>query len=488
MSTTSSLPVLTPHDVFRACEGSQGKKWIIVDNTVLDVGPLIDDKDGAHKGGNVFAIGRDNTHLFHELHANLPMGLQSVHRPDLGTDSVRKHIMEKVRKHTVGVIASPTGAKSVEVPLTSPDHRFWAASERRPPYLEKVTTAINDPARAAQILQEQIAVQGLSQVQQRAFWAVVGLLTADAAAQPTHWNYKISYYHQYLKGIHRFDNPEFLCPTQNQYYEVPCGSNSCFGDQAWVVLETLVRTCDSEGQGGSQQSSFIDSLVAAHLRAFGPDTSNYGPLGNTNVQSAGDLPIRGPWRHGSLDRFLRNVLIARKKFPECGSNDGSSDCFIRAVPVVARYAGDPSMLDRVSEVVRVTQNNALTVACACAAARILEQIILHGCSGNEAVKRCAEAILTGSGSATGSSASNALLVQEPGKLDMLKGVLASSSSSKTRASSSSSTPCSQRRPTTKLDREIASQLQELDEELSQEPYLDGVKLYSGGAYNAVTVS
>lgn len=349
--------------------------WIIVDNTILDVGPLIEDKDGAHKGGNVFSIGRDNTHLFHELHANLPQ-VPSAHRPDL--PSIMAHIQEKVQKHAVGIIL----ARQHEIPLTDPKHRFWTPTQRRPPYLQKATTSIASRGqRVEDVLKP--AIDGLdpSSPKWRAFWAVVGLIVADAAAQPTHWNYKVTYYHDQLKRLNRWDNPEFVSPSLNAYYQVPCGSNSCFGDQAFVVLQSLVR-CGAVN---------ANDLIEAHVQKFGPHGS-YGPLGSTNVQSAGDLPISRPWRHGSLDRFLRNVQNGAD-FPACGSNDGSSDCFVKAVPAIALFAGHPSLKAYVSDVVRVTQNNSTTVGYACAAAGILEQIILHGLHGADAVRTASEGML-----------------------------------------------------------------------------------------------
>jgi hypothetical protein len=84
-------------------------------------------------------------------------------------------------------------------------------------------------------------------------------------------------------------------------------------------------------------------------------------------------------------RSLKNVA-AGKRWPACGTRDGSSDCFVKIAPVVAAYAGTPEMLDRVADVVRITQNNRITVAYAQAAARVLERIILDGVSGAEAVR------------------------------------------------------------------------------------------------------
>jgi len=177
-----------------------------------------------------------------------------------------------------------------------------------------------------------------------------------------------------------------------------------------------------------------NDLVESHVQKFGPNTE-YGPLGSTNVQSAGDLPIKGPWRHGSLDTFLRNIRRGLT-FPECGSNDGSSDCFVKVVPVIALFAGHPDLVSYVTDVVRVTQNNTTTVGYACAAARILEQIILKGTHGQEAIRVAAKTMV---------------------------------------------------QSTNRVDSEIGAQLEEL-RDLQDLPYLDGVKMYSGGRYNAVTVS
>ena len=55
-------------------------------------------------------------------------------------------------------------------------------------------------------------------------------------------------------------------------------------------------------------------------------------------------------------------VASGKSWPDCGTRDGSSDCIVKIVPVVAAFAGRPELLDRVAEVVRITQNNATTVA------------------------------------------------------------------------------------------------------------------------------
>jgi hypothetical protein len=396
---------------------------VVVDNTVCDVVELVEGEDGAHKGGNVFNIGRDNTYLFRELHANMPR-LPSRHRPDL--PSITDHILEKVKKITVGVLAG----HEHEVPLCDPRHKFWVPSERKPPMIEEVKTSLRAQGLdAASEVAAAVAQLRPDTPEYRAFWAVVGSLVADAAAQPTHWNYKVTYYHSALKEMGAWDCPEFLTPSINTYYRVPVGSHSCFGDQAATVLRSLVHS------GGTVD---IDDLTNRHVAKFGPG-GDYGALGRHDGASAGDLPIEGPWRHGSINTFLRNVQKG-VCFPQCGSNDGSSDCFVKTVPVVALYAGRPELLQKVTDVCRLTQNNSYAVAFACASARILEHIILTGVCGSEAVSIAASELFN-----------------------------------------------FPRGSNRQLDQEIAHDIMKTME-LQHFPYLEGVLAYMGGKYNAIKVS
>jgi len=401
---------------------------VVVDNIVCDVAELVDGEDGAHKGGNVFVIGRDNTYLFRELHANLP-SMPSRHRPDL--PSITDHIIEKVNKIAIGMLAG----HEHEVPLCDPRHKFWVPTQRKPPMLEEVQTSL----RAQNLDTAAEVMAAVAQLRPdspgyRAFWAVVGSLVADAAAQPTHWNYKQTYYHASLKDMGAWDCPEFLTPSINAYYRVPVGSHSCFGDQAATVLRSLVHC------GGKVD---IDDLTKRHITKFGPE-SDYGALGRHDGAGAGDLPIEGPWRHGSIATFLRNVQTGTP-YPNCGSNDGSSDCFVKTVPVVALYAGRPELLQKVTEVCRLTQNNPYAVAFACASARILEHIILTGVCGSEAMSLAAAELFNSS-----------RRYRTPGGVEQ-------------------------------IDQQIAQEIMRTME-LQHFPYLEGVMAYMGGKYNAKHVS
>ncbi|TNN53622.1 Crystallin J1C [Liparis tanakae] len=149
-------------------------------------------------------------------------------------------------------------------------------------------------------------------VANRAIGAIVGSAVADAAAQPLHWVYDL----QKLQVIlAQHPNPEFCPESANPFYRRQTGQQSCYGDQAVVLLESL-SAC-----GGPRPQ----------------------------------LPIEGPWRHASLKGFLKNVDAGKE---ETGCEDDCQiDGITKLAPVVAFYAGKPDMLEKVEQAVRVTQNN-----------------------------------------------------------------------------------------------------------------------------------
>ena len=168
------LPAISHAQFLEECR--RGKQWVIVDNSIIDVTALQDERSG-HKGGNIFNIGRDNTFLFHELHANLPK-MPSKHRPDL--PSITAHIQEKVRDNIVGILDSRQG----EVPLSDPSHGFWRPTERKTAYLEQVSSSLSAIGiDAAQAVAEATAGLEPGTPASRAFWAVVGGLVANSTNQ-----------------------------------------------------------------------------------------------------------------------------------------------------------------------------------------------------------------------------------------------------------------------------------------------------------------
>ena len=55
---------------------------------------------------------------------------------------------------------------------------------------------------------------------------------------PIHWVYDIAKLDEILSG-HK--NPEFIPKFHCPFYTLPVGSNSCYGDQAYALLTSLVE-------------------------------------------------------------------------------------------------------------------------------------------------------------------------------------------------------------------------------------------------------
>ncbi|XP_060078009.1 crystallin J1A-like [Ylistrum balloti] len=197
--------------------------------------------------------------------------------------------------------------------------------------------------------------------------AVLGAVVADAAAQPLHWIYDKN---KLDNLIGETEDITFWEPSANPFYCIPTGRQSGYGDQAYVILKSLV-----ENKGLD-----IQSLKNATYTFFGPE-SDYEHVVNAAYKDKSDavkktFPIKGPWRHFSIKEFLANHKAGKE---ETGSpTDEQIDCVLRIVPVVAMYAGHPKMLNIAEEVVRITQESDFTVVVALCAARILEHFILNG--------------------------------------------------------------------------------------------------------------
>uniref|UniRef100_A0A8C7M1N1 Selenoprotein J n=2 Tax=Oncorhynchus mykiss TaxID=8022 RepID=A0A8C7M1N1_ONCMY len=200
----------------------------------------------------------------------------------------------------------------------------------------------------------------------RALGAIIGSAVADAAAQPLHWVYDLDKLDGFLNEA---PTPEFRPKSANPFYRRDTGNQSCYGDQAFVLLESLSEC------GGLN----VNDLRKRTYNFFGPRSEYDTPVNDPYRDMSGprpQLPIEGPWRHGSIKSFMKN-MDAGKEETGC-ETDFQPDGIAKLAPIVALYAGKPDMLEKVEEAVRVTQNNDACVAETLAAARILEHFILNG--------------------------------------------------------------------------------------------------------------
>ena len=204
----------------------------------------------------------------------------------------------------------------------------------------------------------------------RAFASIVGFFAADAAATSSHWNYELGPFADALRSVDTYQTPEFVSPTLNPFYAVPLGYRSCYGDQAFVLLSHLVAN------GGELDP---ETLADEFDAAFRPDdeggTFGYGTLEGTNGLTNAEMPIAGPWRHGSIKGFVER-MAAGKRWPQCGSDDAQADCLTKIVPLVAACAGKPWLTEDVEDSIRVTQDSDDACLYGAAFAKLLEAAIL----------------------------------------------------------------------------------------------------------------
>uniref|UniRef100_A0A668AM28 Selenoprotein J n=1 Tax=Myripristis murdjan TaxID=586833 RepID=A0A668AM28_9TELE len=186
-------------------------------------------------------------------------------------------------------------------------------------------------------------------------------------AQPMHWIYKPDKLKEVLSDLE--PSPEFRPQSANPFYRRTTGEQTCYGDQAFVLLQSLSQCGDVN----------VEDLTNRIYKFFGPGTVYDLPLNDPYRKPGGPkavLPIDGPWRNGSLKAFIRNV-DAGKAETGCAV-DCQMDGVTKLAPVVAMFAGRAEMLEKVENVIRVTQNNDMCVAVTLAAARFLEHFILNG--------------------------------------------------------------------------------------------------------------
>ena len=70
------------------------------------------------------------------------------------------------------------------------------------------------------------------------------LVSFTLTAQPLHWNYDLSKLDAVIGGR---EDLEFWHPSANPYYSIETGQQSCYGDQALVILKSIVE-CKSKNQ------------------------------------------------------------------------------------------------------------------------------------------------------------------------------------------------------------------------------------------------
>lgn len=391
----AELPTITWSEYQRRVEEG-AEQLILVAGAIIDVAEL---QEGEHKGGAVYNFGADMTNMFGGAHAH-PPDRYSLHEPEL---RVVENVLKKVRRWTVALLdesTRPTDPSKIRidldgvpgysqasehkdlattsadigggVPLVAAEHPWWEPSQAK-----VGTTAEASSSLAAQGLDVTTelghACAGLApgSVGARAFAAVMGLLRRRCGRDTVPLELRAPFAAA-LRAAGSLDTPEFVSPTLNAFYSVPLGNRSCYGDQAFVLMQHLVA------HGGVLEPSELSHELEA---AFRPESEGgslgYGELEGTNGLTNKEMPIDGPWRHGSMKGFLERMALG-KHWPQCGSDDAQADCLTKVVPLVAACAGRSTLAEDVEDAIRVTQDSDDAVLYGGAFARLLEAAILRG--------------------------------------------------------------------------------------------------------------
>ncbi|GIM13290.1 hypothetical protein Vretimale_16437 [Volvox reticuliferus] len=202
-------------------------------------------------------------------------------------------------------------------------------------------------------------------VRRRAVGAVLGALVADAATMGLHWIYDLEKIRELISEQGRSEEPAFFQPPSCPYYEYESGSLSPYGDELLPVLQYM-----TVGPGSHQEGTMDGPGFAKFLAEY---YSNYTGRLNKSSRSMMEALLQGG--HG---------------WPECGDpRDTQANAFVKVIPLVARYAGQPGLAKAVDAAVRAQQNNDEAVMYGLVAALILERVVL-GSSITEAVQWAAD--------------------------------------------------------------------------------------------------
>ncbi|OQR97505.1 hypothetical protein ACHHYP_10888 [Achlya hypogyna] len=186
-------------------------------------------------------------------------------------------------------------------------------------------------------------------VQRRAATAAIASLVSDAASMPLHWIYDDAELVARVAG----QNPAFLSPPANKFYNYTEGALSPYGDEIVPLLQHLADAPVFDAE------TFSNISLAA-MQAY---------TGRLN---------------GVMREFVARAAEG-KKFPHlAGPNDDSHG--LNKVPLlVARYAGKPELLDIVRQAVLVHQTTPLAIDVAVAGAVILDAVVTKQATIKDAI-------------------------------------------------------------------------------------------------------
>lgn len=277
----------------------------------------------------------------------------------------------------------------------------------------------NLPLRDGVQLSQHVGIMSLIQRKQA---TLLGALVADAASLGYHWLYDAA-----RLATAAGDKPEFAEPDAELYEgagyfahgKKPVGALTHYGEQFAVALRAMAANGGDWNvhaylaelvatfERGGTFAGYIDAVIRGTLNNVQKFEQELKRDARESHSALGDDAFEKTWslvgehlKHADpgacssaieeaiCARFdddatrtkaqkLADSLVAQRRTP-LGADDRQIPAFSKLPPIVARYAGEAELGERLDEAIRATNNNDEAVAYATYAARALEQVILGG--------------------------------------------------------------------------------------------------------------
>ncbi len=209
----------------------------------------------------------------------------------------------------------------------------------------------------------------------RASTMIKASLLSDAASMPLHWIYDQTVVASKLREHSLTEDSSFYPSPACPYYNYPLGVFSPYGDESIPILRSMVK---------QSQSTFEVEPTCEEIFSFYRSYAQEGDKGYV----------------GRLNHVTKTFVAEResgKDWNQCAADDSQANGIAKVPLIVARYAGSlaPALFDaKVASMVRVLQNNDLSVSCSILTARYLEKILLSSSSSTAAPNVIASNVLT----------------------------------------------------------------------------------------------
>ena len=188
-------------------------------------------------------------------------------------------------------------------------------------------------------------------------------MAADAATMPLHWIYDQSVIAEKLAGG---ASPAFFDPPSCPFYKHPAGVFSPYGDESLPLMRSMA----------SNEGNFDKNNVAESFHRF---FSTHGEKGDKGYEA---------YLNHVPKEFVKN-RDAGKDWNDCAVEDSQAQGISKMHIIAARYAGQPELMTKVDECVRILQVSEVSLAASRLLARILERSILTGDSPAAAMQAVA---------------------------------------------------------------------------------------------------